>query len=201
MVTVIPIHKFEVGRRPVNFTQRQSPRNEVSIFVLSPMKKSRQIFKAFFAVVMIMAIVAVYVKDLSCGIEHIEIQKHLSQQKHHDHATTDDDHQHHDNMASAAHSHVHSEADHHSNDHKHNGKKNDKDCCKEETANFFSSLTTSHKIQLKVLPFVWIAPVVIETQEYILLKPFVANFILGWLDKAHPPRGVNIRILIRSFQI
>lgn len=165
------------------------------------MKKTHYIGRAFFVVVTIVAMMSVYVREWSCAWEHAYKEEYLAKHHTHEHSLINTQtHADHHEATEAKQGPVSDDSGNHEKKHKDDGGSEDKSCCKDQIAGFFSSISNQFKSKQETTKDIVIAVQVVFNSSFIP-QPFVQSYLLKWLDRAHPPCGVGIRIHIQSFQI
>lgn len=168
------------------------------------MNKRTKILKNFIALLLAVAVINIYVTDSYCSFTK-ETNHHHSdlalteaiENHHHEAEETEAVEEHHpDGQEADEHHH---DADQPGCDH-HNDSDRDDNCCKDNSAAFFSSLV-NHTVNFPILKSSVTAIInyVHSTNELFLTNKFSTKGFV--IREAPPPKTPDVRILIQSFII
>lgn len=152
--------------------------------------------RPFIAIAFLAIYVNVLAKNITCNWGHLISEVGYSHSLDHDHEVHGHSHSHEGNQG---HDHHHSDS-HHSKDHhsESDSKKDDGNCCNDETAKIFKSLSTPSQFDynFKLVEFQATNVFVLNCLSFVPnTSPVVGNYSLP------PPKIPDIRIHIQSFQI
>ncbi|MEO5569509.1 MAG: hypothetical protein ABIT08_08755 [Bacteroidia bacterium] len=169
------------------------------------MKKPAVFLKNVIALLLAIAFINIYVTDSYCTLTKVTVNNHsdlvlneTEDTHHHDSADETEAAEEHQHDGQEAEEHHH-DADQPECDNHHDGKEDD-NCCKDNSAAFFSSLV-NHSVNLPVLKTTVIAIInyVQSNNELLASNIFPTKGFV--IREAPPPKTPDVRIFIRSFII